>query len=228
MIIAIRPEPGASATVATGAALGLAVTAIPLFAIHPLAWDAPPPEQFDALLIGSANALPLAAERYRALPVHAVGEATAQAAREAGFAVAATGKGNLQAVLDQIPPPARLLRLAGAERIALSPPPGITITERVTYESVALAMPGAFPVKDAVVLLHSAIAARHFALECDRLGLARDGIALAALAPRIAYAADNGWAAVTIAAKPTDIALLASARDLCQTCAPKGDATSHG
>jgi uroporphyrinogen-III synthase len=69
----------------------------------------------------------------------------------------------------------------------------------------------------AVVLLHSAEAARHFAQECDRLQLPRTRLRLAALGPRIAAAAGDGWMGVACADTPEDAALLAVAGQLCQT-----------
>jgi uroporphyrinogen-III synthase len=67
----------------------------------------------------------------------------------------------------------------------------------------------------ALVLLHAGEAARHFAQECDRVGLARAGLVLASLAPRIALAAGSGWAAVASAPRAEERALLALARDMC-------------
>jgi uroporphyrinogen-III synthase len=68
----------------------------------------------------------------------------------------------------------------------------------------------------ALVLLHSAATASHFAAECDRLGLPRAGITLAALGPRIAAAAaGQGWVAVHTAARPDEAALMQLAFDLC-------------
>jgi uroporphyrinogen-III synthase len=69
----------------------------------------------------------------------------------------------------------------------------------------------------ALVLLHSAAAARHFAAECDRLGVARGAVGLAALGPRIAAAAGEGWHGVRAAGEPREAALLALAREMCQT-----------
>ena len=51
-------------------------------------------------MLTSANAIRhggAGLERLRSLPVHAVGEATAAAAREAGFAVAGIGEGGCRA-----------------------------------------------------------------------------------------------------------------------------------
>lgn len=218
----IRPEPGCAASVAAARALGLEAHGVPLFEVVARDWDAPDPIEFDGLLVGSANAFRhggAGLATLRSLPVHAVGKATADAAHKAGFDVATVGDGGLQAVLDGLRGPAHLLRLAGEERIALVPPVGIAIAERVVYASEARAMPSSLAAmlgEGAVVLLHSGEAARHFAAECHRLGLRRGRICLAALAPRIAEAAGPGWAALAIAERAQDAALLALASDMCQ------------
>ncbi|MBW8785446.1 MAG: uroporphyrinogen-III synthase [Novosphingobium sp.] len=223
-LIAIRPEPGCSATVATAEALGLTARGFPLFEIEPRAWHAPERIEFDALLIGSANALRHAGpelERYSGLPTYVVGEVTAGACRAAGFEVVAVGSGGLQEVLGRVETRhRRLLRLAGEERIALDPPPGITLIERVVYVSRPLPMPTGLTEllsAPAVVLLHSAAAARHFAAECARQGVARANVALAAIGPRVAAAAGGGWREVATASQTGDSALLALAREMCQT-----------
>lgn len=228
-LVVIRPEPGCAASVAAARELGLVAHGFPLFAVVPLAWEAPAPEHFDALLVGSANAFRhggAALARFRGLPVHAVGAVTAAAAQDAGFAVAARGRGGLQAVLDAVPAGTRLLRLAGAERVDLVPPAGVKLAERVVYASQPRAMPPALAALlagPAAILLHSAEAARHFAAECDRLCLSRAAIALATIGPRVTAAAGAGWRAIATAATPDEAALLAQARDLCQD--PGG---SHG
>jgi uroporphyrinogen-III synthase len=219
--LALRPEPGLSATLEKARALGLAITGCALSAIRPVVWDCPDPAGFDGLLIGSANAFLHGGAhlaRFTDRPVYAVGAATADAARAAGFTVAMTGSGGLQGVLDAVPPPARLLRIAGEEHVPLTAPAGVTFTEVIAYRSVTLPLDPAAPLLagGALVLLHSAATARHYAEECDRLGLARQAIALAALGPRIAAAAGTGWAAVHTAARPDETALLALARELCQ------------
>ncbi|OYW44897.1 MAG: uroporphyrinogen III synthase [Sphingomonadales bacterium 32-68-7] len=220
-IFALRPEPGAAATVAAGRERGLEIAAVPLFAIRPVAWSPPAPEALDALLIGSANAIRHAGAGVAAfghLPVYAVGEATAAAAREAGFTVAATGEGGLQALLERTAPPLRLLRLAGAEHVPLTPPAGIELVMRVVYRADPQPLPAAAAARlgnGAVVLLHSAAAARHFADECDRMAVPRGAVRLAALGPRIAVAAGTGWGAVAVAAHPAEPPLLALAAELC-------------
>jgi len=220
-IYAIRPEPGSSATVAAGREAGLAVTGCPLFEIHPVAWDPPPAERIDGLLLGSANALRQAGpglDALRGKPAFAVGIATARAAEAAGLTVAAVGRSGLQALLASQRPPLTLLRLAGEQHVPLKCPLGIIIETRVAYRNVALPMPDALVAglgAGGVVLLHSAAAARHFAAECDRLGIPRPAVALAALGPRIAVAAGEGWREVRWADAPHEPALLALARDMC-------------
>lgn len=220
-ILAIRPEPGCSATVAAGKAAGLKIEGRPLSEIRPVPWT-PPPGAFDGLLLGSANGLrcggPLV-DNLVAKPVYAVGAATAEAARKAGFAVARAGDANLQALLDGLAgEPLRLLRLTGREHVPVTPPPGVAIETRIVYETVSLPLPEQVARRlrgGALVLLHSAGAARHFATECDRLAIHRGDIELAALGPRIADAAGRGWAAVRAATEPNEAALLALTREMC-------------
>ncbi len=221
-LFVIRPEPGCSATVDVARALGLAVTGAPLFVVRPCAWSLPQ-GRFDAVLAGSANAFRHGGARLaelRALPVLAVGTATAEAARAAGFAVAMVGSGGLQDLLDRrVVGGERLLRLAGRDRVDLVPPPGTAITECVVYASDSLPLPADFAAslgQGSVVLLHSAAAARHFGAECDRLGIARNRIELAAIGPRVAQACGPGWAELACADTPDDTALLALAQVLCE------------
>ncbi len=219
---AIRPDPGCATTVAAARAAGLAAQGFPLFAVRPLDWE-PPEGPFDALLAGSANAFRhggAGLSALRDLPVLAVGTATAAAARAAGFAVSQAGGGSLQDLLDTLgPAPQRLLRLAGADRVELAPPPQVVLVERSVYASEPVPLPGALAellIEPAVVLLHSGTAAAHFAAECDRLAIDRSRLRLAALAPRILAAAGEGWADAANAATPDDAALLALARRMCQ------------
>jgi uroporphyrinogen-III synthase len=223
-LVVIRPEPGCSATISTARKMGLKSFGFPLFKIVPTSWEAPAPDSFDALLMGSANALRHGGKdlaQYARLPAYVVGEATAAAARTAGFAIALTGSGGLQAVLDKAAHP-RLLRLSGEDHIALEPPQGITLTQRIVYASQPLPMPlvlAELLATPAVIMLHSAVAARHFALECQRLEIDRSQLSLAMIGPRVAEVTGSGWRHSACADEPSDHALLALARRLCQTAA---------
>jgi len=227
-LIVLRPEPGLNETIALAQSLGLQTIAAPLFRIEPVPWTAPDPRDFDAIVAGSVNAFGhggKALADLTALPAHAVGERTARAAREAGFAVAGIGEGNLQSLVDGLRRPARLLRLAGERYVAIDVPTGVTMEERVVYRAAPLALgqeATTAMLSGAVVLLHSGEAARHFAAECRRLGIERAKVALAVLAPRIGEAAGVGWQSIVTSPSPTDAALLVIAKDMCQTVPKQG------
>lgn len=221
-LIVLRPEPGLHETVVEARRLGLTAIAAPLFDIAPVAWCAPDVGEFDAIVAGSANAFRLggmALEGLRDLPVHAVGDRTAAAARAAGFTVSSIGAGGLQLLVEELRGPLRLLRLAGAERVDLAAGEGVGITELTVYRAVPrdLDLVAAEALRvGAVAVLHSGAAAERFAAECDRLTIDRTGVSLAALALRVAEAAGGGWRDVRTANEIADSALLAMAARLCQ------------
>jgi uroporphyrinogen-III synthase len=106
-----RAEPGASRTAEKVRALGHEPVVAPLLEVHPL------PAEIElhgigALAFTSANGVRAFAERSpeRALPVFAVGDATAAAARKAGFAEVASADGDLDALADLIAANARGLK----------------------------------------------------------------------------------------------------------------------
>ena len=222
MIFAIRSEPGLQSTLQAARDLNMAVLGRPLFEVVPVAWDAPDADAFDALLLGSANAIRhggAALEKLLDLPVHAVGEATATAAREAGFTVAQTGSGGLQTLVDAAEGEIRFLRLAGSKHVPLNLPDGVSVITRIVYDVRALRLSGSDEVSlrasEPLVLLHSAAAARHFTAECERRGLDKSRIALACIGPRVAEAAGSGWRDCQSVPQPDDGALLALARNMC-------------
>ena len=78
--------------------MGFEPVVVPLFEVVPLAWNADP-EQFDAVAMTSANAARhggAGLARFTHLPLFAVGEATADAARETGFNDVRVGSGNAE------------------------------------------------------------------------------------------------------------------------------------
>ncbi len=222
-LIVIRPQPGCDASVKAAADMGLDTRGFPLFEVHSLDWDLPEPGSFDAVLLGSANALRHGGEGLAALagkPAYAVGEATASACREAGLEVVATGQGGLQQTLAHLDPAHRnLLRLAGAARVELDPPPDVSITERIVYASEPLPMPPALAEmlrQPAVIAVHSAEAARHLRDECETRQIDRSQLSLAAIGPRVVETAGPGWRAARSAAAPSEAALLALACEMCK------------
>ena len=211
-LLVLRPEPAASATVARARRRGLDAFAVPLFQIEPVAWDAPDASRFDALLLTSANAVRHGGpelDKLRLLPVHAVGDATADAARSAGFAVASTGEAGVDALLDAIPADLALLHLCGEDRREPA-----NARQQITAVPVYRAMETPAPhlrAEGCVALIHSPRAGRRFA----ELMTNRGSIAIAAISRAAADAVGSGWESVAVAPTPTDDALLALAERLC-------------
>ncbi|MBS0480891.1 MAG: uroporphyrinogen-III synthase [Proteobacteria bacterium] len=228
-LIVVRPEPGCTATLTAARAARLEAHGFPLFEVVAKSWEVPAPSRFDAVLGGSANAFRhagIAITALAQLPVYAVGETTAQAAREAGFTIAATGDGGIQRLLGELRPEhRRLLRIAGEERVPLTLPKGVTMEERVVYATASRPMQPALVTllrQPAMIALHSAEAAHHIAVQCVTQGIRRSLLRLIALSPRIASAAGDGWGEVAVAAAPNDKALLALAVQMCQDPGPRG------
>ena len=211
-VLVLRPEPGATATVGRAREHGFDAVAMPLFEIEPVEWRAPDPAGFDALLLTSANAVRQGGEGLKVLvglPVHAVGEATAQAAREAGFQIAGVGNSGADALLRSLDPGTRLLHLCGEHRVdaaaAVQP-----ITRIIVYRSRERGGDLIVP-DDCIALIHSPRAGRRFA----RLVQDRNRIAIVAISRQAAEAVGDGWQSVDHSEKPNDDALLALAARLC-------------
>ena len=221
-ILVLRPEPGASETMRRARDAGLDATAAPLFAIEPLAWEAPDPAGFDALLLTSANAVREGGEQLtalRGLPVHAVGEATAAAARDAGLAIASSGESGVDRLLGAIDQQLRLLHLCGEDRRAPAGARHMIIAIPV-YRARPIDRPElAAAAAGSIALLHSPRAGRRFGALVDAAGTNRATIVIAAISDAAAQAAGVGWKAVEAADQPSDAALLALAARLCQKSA---------
>jgi uroporphyrinogen-III synthase len=212
-LLVLRPEPGASATVERARKLGLDARSIPLFEIEPIEWEVPEVGNFDGLLLTSANALRLGGDKLRelrGLPVYAVGDATADAAREAGFDVASAGDSGIERLLGSIDADLRLLHLCGEERREAATARQ-AITDVVLYRSKVIECPDLSAATGSVALVHSPRAGERFAeLVRDRASTAIAGFSTAA-----AEAVGDGWEAVEAASAPNDDALLALAARLC-------------
>lgn len=222
-LIVLRPEPGASETVERARALGLEARAMPLFEVEPLEWQVPGAGSFDGLLLTSANALRHGGEglnALRGLPVHAVGEATATAAREAGFDIRSTGDDGVDRLLGSTDQDIRLLHLCGEHRRQLDARQEIVAVP--VYRSAELPMPDALPeIGGSTVALHSPRAGARFAKLAEQAGLNRRSIRLAAISEAALAAAGDGWDKAEAADKPGDDALLAVAARLCDKAAQR-------
>ena len=218
-VLVLRPEPGASATIERARERGLPAIAIPLFEIDALDWDTPDAAGFDGLLLTSANAVRCGGqqlEKLRGLPVYAVGEATAAAAREAGFSIEATGHAGVDRLLGSIDADIRLVHLCGEDR--RSPDrPRQGMTSIVVYRAMPVEAPDLGAARGGVALIHSPRAGRRFA----ELMRDRTSVAVAAISPAAAEAVGTGWQSVEVADEPTDDALLAVAARLCNNPLPE-------
>ncbi|KQM91447.1 uroporphyrinogen-III synthase [Sphingomonas sp. Leaf22] len=217
-IAVLRPEPGNAATAAAIEALGRCAIRLPLFVVLPLAWDGPDPDAHDALVLTSANAVRHAGpalSRYAALPVHAVGAATAAAAGAAGLHVVATGGSDGRALLDAaLADGVRAALLLTARDRAVTAHPAVTAIEAV-YASEAVDPVDPAPLTGSVALIHSPRAARRLAeIVPDRSRIAVATISAAAVA-----GLGSGWRAVTVAARPDDASVIAVAIALADTLA---------
>jgi len=140
-VLVTRPAPAADRSAARYRAAGHQVYVAPLLVfarLDPGPDAVPPAEEFAAIAATSARgieaAAPLLSPAHYALPLHAVGEATARAARVAGFAETHAADGDLTALAAAltaaVPAGGRVLHLAGRDRsgdlAALLAPAGLT------------------------------------------------------------------------------------------------------
>lgn len=220
-LLILRPEPGATTTVARGVAAGWHVIAAPLFAIAAEPWEAPDPAEHDALMLTSAQAVRHAGPSlalYRSLPVYAVGETTGVAAIEAGFADVRMGDADAALLVtmmarDGIKHP---LHLAGREHRILDAAP-IPIARRIVYAADPVAeLPAAARAAldgGAIALIHSQRAGTVFADLLAKAGTDPATVRVAAISGAVGA---GPWGAVEVADAPNDAALLAAAARLCE------------
>lgn len=208
-LLVIRPEPGASATLALARELGLDAIAIPLFAVQPVPWGKVDPKDFSGIVATSANAFRHGGEQLellKTLPVHAVGGSTAEAARQAGFKVATVGEGGRLELGERLPG-GRLLHLSGTDHLSVGSAEPVAV-----YASRAIDPPPAIDASGAVVVVHSPRAGKRL----SELVEDRATTAIAAISPKAADACGAGWERIEIASVPREPALLALVAKLCQ------------
>ncbi len=229
-VLVTRPEADAGSLIEALRQRGATVLAQPMLRIDLKDTDAPDLEGVQALLFTSANGVRAFARAAagRALPVFAVGDATAAAARDAGFAdVASAGGavGDLAAlvVARSEPSAGAMLHVAGSavagDLAGLLESEGFTVRRAVLYSATpAVALDPA--VRDALaagdldaVLFFSPRSAATFANVARAAGLAEAcaRVQMLALSRAVVEAADAiTWGGVTVAAEPTQTALLAA------------------
>jgi uroporphyrinogen-III synthase len=128
-ILVTRPQPDNAATVAALRAKGFEVLPAPMLRFEPVAFQDDSDAGYGAVIVTSANALRAVADqpalsRLKELPLFAVGERTAEAARETGFRNVVSADGDGSALRDLMVASVRaktvkktttLLYLAGAD-----------------------------------------------------------------------------------------------------------------
>ena len=145
-VLVTRPVAEAAGLVERLAALGHQGISCPLLEIHPVSGVTVNLEGVQAVLItSSAGARALAAAHpERRLPVFTVGDATARAAREAGFTKVESARGDAEAlvatVLDELDPRRGALLNASAADVAVDltdalSPHGFDVRRVVLYEA---------------------------------------------------------------------------------------------
>jgi uroporphyrinogen-III synthase len=128
-VLVTRPEPDNEATAAALRAKGFEVLLSPVLRFEAVAFEIDPDVRYGAVVVTSANALRALAshparESLLKLAVFAVGQHTAEAARQAGFQDVVAASGDVAALRDVIMksvrakalPKATVLYLAGADR----------------------------------------------------------------------------------------------------------------
>jgi uroporphyrinogen-III synthase len=233
-VLVTRPHPDDEATASALRARGFEVLRAPMLRFEPVPFHDDADARYGAIIVTSANALRaivshLADSRLLKLPLFAVGEHTASAARDAGFGQVLAAKGDAGALRDlvfesvkskQLKKASTLLYLAGADLArdlaGELGEKGFTVVTQTTYRMIpASSLPreicDAFMANQVEAVLHySRRSARAF-LEAARSG----GVEISALAlPQCCISAtvaavlrDAGATQVTAAAQADENAL---------------------
>jgi uroporphyrinogen-III synthase len=230
-VLVTRPEPGASATAARLRAMGFAPRIAPLLTITPLSAVCPPAETLRAIIVASQHAVPRLPRSHHGIPLFAVGDATAEIARQSGFTQVDSAEGDAVALAALV---GRRLA-AGGQPLLLAAGQGqghhlglllvergFAVERREVYAArpeaslpdAARVMIGAF--RPGRVLLFS----RETALCLSRLIEESDLLAgfttldLAAISRPVADAVGHlPWRSIRVAMTPTEISVLALLHD---------------
>lgn len=207
-----RTEPGASRTATRLAARGFEPLIAPVLAVRPIIQPMPDLTGFRALAFTSPNGVAVFADLSadRSLPVFAVGDATAERARQAGFATVTSASGALSDLAWLIAGEATGRVLVPGAR---EPAGDLDALLNRAVETVILPVYEATETKakppeafDAV-LAHSPRAAQAVARALGRTGGA-GRLAVAISAAAAAPLAAAGFAEIRTAGEPTDAAVL--------------------
>jgi uroporphyrinogen-III synthase len=229
-ILITRPEPGASETASRVAAMGLIPIVAPFLEIRRATSGLPSPPKVAAVLLASGNAVASLPDCYRAIPILAVGGATALRARQTGFAnvISADGDAASLAALARarINPSngALLLACGRGQSLALAADlraSGFRVARRVVYAAEpvprlpSVARAALTSGQARIVLFFSAETARCFVRLVQTAGLAGTLKSLEAITiggPVAVALKPEYWARVRVAGKPVQDEMLALLR----------------
>ncbi len=247
-VLVLRPERAAARTAEGLARLGHRAIVAPVLAIEDIA-SSIPDGPYDAVLATSANGLRKLSQRpeiarLAETPLIAVGDRTAAAGHEAGFAVVHVADGDGRALvaeaMKRFSPPARFLHAAGADRAfdiagALGLHGYAVVVAELYRATAADRLPQA--AEDALargevdaVLHHSRRIAETFLRLSDAAGHGATIRALrhVALAPRVAAALTEARCAeVAVASRPDEGSLFEALTRLGDDRSPSGGGRSN-
>ncbi len=101
-VLVTRPADAAADTASRLQARGWRPVFAPVAEIDPIDVALPPPDEVQAVLVTSANALATLPVAYNRVPLLAVGDATASRARDLGFSLARSASGDALALADLV------------------------------------------------------------------------------------------------------------------------------
>lgn len=215
-----RAEPEASATAARLRALGAEPVMAPLLSIQTMSFDTKL-DGVQALLFTSSNGVRAfaAATTAREAPVFAVGDATAEAARSAGFADVRSASGDVKALASLAcatlsPNGGTLLHISGAhaagDLVGELKRAGFAAERRVAYGAhAASTLPETLKQRVDVILFHSGRAAGAFVALGAPNSAAMTAACISVAAADIA--AQAKWARLIVAPRPREQDLLEAA-----------------
>lgn len=227
-VIVTRPAEASADLAADLAAHGIEALSAPMLTVEPVTPAAPFPDPVQAILVTSGNGAEGASRLTprRDLPVLAVGEATAAAARAAGFAEVSTASGDATGLVERVaercrPAEGPLVWVSGeaisTDLAAELAARGFQVERRIAYRTIQAERlpPGAgSALRDGAVegvLFFSPRSAEAFARLVRRAGLeaACEPVAAYCMSDAIGRAASKlAWRTIHVAESPTKAALV--------------------
>lgn len=151
------------------------------------------------------------------LPLYAVGAATGEAAKEAGFARIIAGDGGVAELADRMRSDdvTRIFHPAGAATRSFDES-GLSITRVTVYDAKRVAPPdlAAHLQPDMVILVHSPRAAEYLDALCTEQAVDRSAVRLVAISDAALARAGAGWGSAMAAEQPNERAMLVAASAL--------------